>query len=483
MNLTEYASLDALGLAEVIARGEISPREAAATAVRAIEAVNPKINAVIETYPDRIDGLDEAALGDGPFRGVPFLIKDVAGHEKGRLIEFGSRLCQGMTVPVTTNFAELLRASGVNILGRSNTPEYSMSGASENALYGATSNPWREGYCAGGSSGGATAAVVAGIVPIAHGTDIAGSIRIPAGWCGGVGLKTSRGRVSFGPAMDENGFGLAVAFAQTKSIRDTAAMLDCLAVPQVGDPFRIPKPAEPYAALARRDPAPLKVGLSLKPLMGVPVDGQVAAAVQATAGVLSEMGHEIVEIDPQFDGLTSVRKFCDVWFFGFRERLESYSRASGHPISEATLEPVIWQVYQHACRLTAADFLAALSEVNRARRALAPVYQQCDVWLGPTLARPAEPHGLYALTRTGVTIDTYVPEILAVPAQFTVPHNILGTPALTLPLAMHSSGLPIGVQLGAPHADEHILLQLGTALEQAMPWADRVPPLHVSRAD
>ena len=481
MNLTEYASLDAQGLARLIARGEVTPREAAATALRAIEAVNPDIMAVVETYPDRIENLDESTLGDGPFRGVPFLIKDVFGHEEGRTIEFGSRLCQGMKVDVTAHLARLFRASGLNILGRSNAPEYSMAGSAENALHGNTSNPWRKGYSAGGSSGGAAAAVAAGMVPISHGTDIAGSIRIPAGWCGGVGLKPSRGRVSFGPAQDENGFGLSTTFVQTKSIRDTAAMLDCVSVPQVGDPFLIPKPAETYADLAARAPAPMRIGVSVKPLMGVPVDPEVVAAVEATARALETMGHRIVEIDPQFDGQSSVRKFCDIWFFGFDLRLASYSKRSGHKIGPETLEPVIQAIYEHACRLTPAEFLGAMAELNRARRALAPVYEACDVWLGPTLTRPAEPHGLYNLGRTGVTIDNYVEEILAVPCQFTVPHNILGTPALSLPLAMHSNGLPIGVQLGAAHAQEHVLLQLGAALEQAMPWADRVPPLHVSR--
>jgi amidase len=482
MQLSEYASHDALGLAALIDRGELSPREAAATAMRAIEAVNPAINAVVETYPDRIEGLDEATLGGGPFRGVPFLIKDVFGNEEGRLIEFGSRLCQGMVGPVTTHVGKLLNASGVNILGRSNTPEYSMSGATENALYGATSNPWRQGYCAGGSSGGSAAAVISGMVPIAHGTDIAGSIRIPAGWCGGVGLKTSRGRISFGPALDEGGFGLSVSFVQTKSIRDTAAMLDCMAVPQVGDPFTIPKPAEPYASLAARPAAPLRVGVAMKPFMGVPVEAEVAAAVEATAKVLADMGHEIVEIDPEFDGLRSVRKFCDIWFFGLDGRLEGYSRATGHPITPDYLEPVVWAIYEHARRLTPADFIAAMAEANRARRALARVYQDCDVWLGPTLTRPAEPNGNYHLGRTDVvTMEDYVEKVLAVPAQFTVPHNILGTPALTLPLAMHSTALPIGIQLGAAHAQEHALLQLGAALEQAMPWADRLPPLHVGR--
>ncbi len=482
MDLTEYASLDATGLAELIARGEITPREAAETAMRAVEAVNGEVNAVIETYPDRIEGLDEATLGSGPFRGVPLLIKDVFGHEKGRTIEFGSRLCRGMKVAQTTHVGEMFRAAGLNILGRSNTPEYSMAAATENALYGATSNPWRKGYCAGGSSGGAMSAVMAGIVPVAHGTDIAGSIRIPAGWCGGVGLKTSRGRTSFGPGLDEGGFGLSVGFAQTKSIRDTAALLDCLSEPKTGDPFTIPRPDRPYAVLAAEASAPLKIGVAAKPFMGVPVDPEVAAAVDATAKTLAGMGHEIVGIDPEFDGLTSVRKFCDMWFFGFDLRLAAYSKASGIPVGADVLEPVIYAVYEHALRMTAADFFAAIAEANRARRALARVYEKCDVWLGPTVARPAEPHGTYHLGRTDVaTMEDYVAKILAVPAQFTVPHNVLGTPALTLPLAMHSNGLPIGVQLGAAHAREDVLLQLGAALEQEMPWSGRVPPLHVSR--
>src|SRR5512146_3236817 len=199
MKLSEYAAYDALGLAELVAKKQVSPAELAATAAAAIDAINPAINAVVETYPDRVGKLDESRLGDGPFRGVPFLIKDVFGHEAGRKIEYGSRLCRGMIVPRDTYYCELLRAAGVNILGRSAAPEYSMSGTTESALHGNTSTPWRAGHSAGGSTGGGMAAVVAGIVPMAHGSDIGGSIRIPASYCGGVGLKPSRGRISYGP--------------------------------------------------------------------------------------------------------------------------------------------------------------------------------------------------------------------------------------------------------------------------------------------
>src|SRR5881396_1190320 len=254
MNIDEYAKYDALGLAELVSGRHVAPRELAETAARAIEAINPAINAIVETYPDRIDSLDEKTLGDGPFRGVPFLMKDVFGHEAGRRIEFGSRLCRGMIAQTDTHLCELFRASGLNILGRSAAPEYSMSGTTESVMFGNTSTPWKHGYSAGGSTGGGMAAVMAGMVPIAHGSDIAGSIRIPASFCGGVGLKPSRGRVSFGPMVDENGYGLGQNLVQTKSVRDAAAMLDCLAVPQIGYPFPIPRPEESYAALSKRNP-------------------------------------------------------------------------------------------------------------------------------------------------------------------------------------------------------------------------------------
>jgi amidase len=482
MNLGEYARFDALGLAELVASGEVSPKELAQTAAAAIAAVNPAVNAVVETYPDRIDGLDEKTLGAGPFRGVPFLIKDFFGHEAGRTIEFGSRLCRGMAAQQDTHLCELFKAAGLNILGRSAAPEYSMSGTTESALHGNTSTPWRQGYSAGGSTGGGMAAVAAGMVPIAHGSDIAGSIRVPASFCGGVGLKPSRGRVSLGPLQDENGYGLGQNFVQAKSVRDAAAMLDCLSVPQVGDPFLIPRPPEAYAALTRRRAAPLRVGWSTTPLMGVPVDAEIAAAVERTAAALAAMGHQVSEESPEFDGLAAMRSMTNVWFFGFDLRLEGYAKRSGRAIGPETLEPVTLMIYEHARRMKPAQFLDAMAALNTTRRRLARYFTRHDVWLSPTTARVAEPWGLYNLGRRDVTMDDLAETIFRGPCQFTLPHNILGIPAISLPLAMHSSGLPIGVQLGTSPAAEHIVLQLAAALEEAMPWADRVPPLHASLA-
>jgi amidase len=481
MKLEEYASHDATGLAELVARRAVTPGELAQAAARAIAAINGAVNAVVETYPDRIDGLDEATLGPGPFRGVPFLMKDVFGHEGGRRIEFGSRLCKGMVAESDSNLFRLFKASGVNIIGRSAAPEYSLTGTTEGALYGNTSNPWKKGYSAGGSTGGGQAAVTAGMVPLAHGSDIAGSIRIPASWCGGVGLKPSRGRVSFGPALDENGYGLAMNFVQARSVRDAAAMLDCVAIPQPGDPFLIPKPAEAYATLVRKAAPRQRLGFTLKPLMGVPVDPEVAAAVRATAKVLAGLGHDVFEHDPEFDGVDLVRRFVDAWFFGFDQRFEGYAAKTGRTINADTLEPVTLKIYEHAKRMTPAHFVAAMVGLNTARRQLGKFWTRCDVWLSPTHVRTAEPWGNYNLGRTDVAVSDIVEKLYVVPCQYTLPHNLMGTPAITLPLAMHSNGLPIGVQLAAPPAAEHVILQLAAALEQAMPWAERRPPLHAGR--
>jgi amidase len=481
MQLSEYARHDALGLAALVADGQVTPRELAATAARAIEAVNPLVNAVVETYPDRIESLDERSLGNGPFRGVPFLIKDVFGHEAGRRIEFGSRLCRGMVALQDTHYAEMLRAAGVNILGRSAAPEYSMTGTTEGALYGNTSTPWRQGFSAGGSTGGGMAAVIAGLVPIAHGSDIGGSIRIPASFCGGVGLKPSRGRVSFGPMLDENGYGLAQNFVQAKSVRDAAKMLDCLAVPQPGDPFVIPRPAAAYSDLIRTPAPRLRIGWSADALMGVETDPQVAAAVAQAARTLAGMGHAVEQESPRVDGLAAMRSMMDVWYFGFDLRLAGYAQRSGQTIGPDTLEPVTWSIYEYARRMTAAQFLGGMAGLNAARRQLGRYLAKYDVWLSPTTAHVAEPWGRYNLGRTDVPLEELPAKVFAPVCQFTLPHNIMGTPAISLPLAVHTNGLPIGVQVAAGPANEHLVLQLAAALESAAPWADRTPPLHVSQ--
>jgi amidase len=480
VKLAEYASHDALGLAGLVATKQVTPKELAATAAEAIATAKPHVGAVVETYPDRIESLDEKSLGSGPFRGVPFLMKDVFGHEKGRKIEFGSRLCEGMVAEASTYFTDMLKASGVNILGRSAAPEYSMASSTETVLYGNTSTPWKKGYSAGGSSGGAQAAVTSGMVPIAHGSDIGGSIRIPASFCGGLGLKPSRGRVSVGPVIDEGGFGFSSNFVQIKSVRDLATMLDCVSIPQSGDPFVIPKPAESYASFLQKKSPKLRVGIVLSELVGAKVDPEVAKAVEATGKALAGMGHTVERAEADMGGIESLLAMFDLFFFAFDARLDGYGKRTGRKPSSDTLEPVILSYYEYAKTITPARFMAALGVANVARRKLASFYTKYDVWLSPTTARVSELWGTYNLSRPGISADKNAQELFAIPVQYTLPHNIMGTPAVSMPLAMHSTGLPIGVQLAARPAAEHVLIPLAAALEQAMPWKDRVPPLHVS---
>src|SRR3954468_12181115 len=480
MKITEYAGHDATGLTELVAKKQVTPKELAQTAAEAIAAANPKVNAVVETYPDRIEGLDEKTLPEGPFRGVPFLIKDIGQHLDGRKFECGSRLMQGFVVEGDSHVGKLFKEAGLNIIGRTNAPEYSIAGTTENALYGNTSTPWREKYCAGGSSGGSARSVASGMLPMAHGSDIGGSIRIPASLCGGVGLKPSRGRISAGPRVEEGGWGLAMNFAQTKTIRDTAALLDAMAKPQIGDPFWIPKPAESYLSLIKRQPGKLKIAWSADPVMDWPVRPEVAAAVEKPAKLLAAHGHEVWEEAPEFDGEEASRKMLDVWFFGFAENLDAVGAKLGRKPGPDTLEPITLKIYEHSKGITTKRFLESHGAINTLRRKLGKLMAKCDVWISPTTAAVAEPNGLYNLGREGVSAEEFIVTADR-PLQFTFQHNVMGTPAISLPLALHSSGLPIGVQLGANPAQEHTLLQLAALLEQEMPWKDRVPPLHVTR--
>jgi amidase len=480
MNLAEYAAYDATGLARLIERREVSPRELAATALKAIEALNPELGAVIEIYADGISGVDERSLPPGPFRGIPFLIKDVGPHLKGRKTEFCSRLCQGMVGEVDSNFATLLKATGVNILGRTNTPEFSMASSAENLLYGATSTPWKKGYSASGSTGGGAAAVAAGIVPMAHGSDIGGSIRGPAAWCGGIGLKPSRGRISSGPLYDEWGYGMAMNFVQTRTMRDTAAMLDCLAVPQPGDPFVIKPPPKPYVRYLRPSGQKLRIAWSAAPLMDAPVDPEIAAAVKETARALARLGHHVMEAAPHIDLPALDRACIGVWFFAFDRRLDAYGEKTGRKVGPDTVEAATLRFYDFAKSVSHMRFLEALAYMNTARRTVGAFFAEHDVWITPTTAQTGPRLGVY-----NMNVDLPPEEFITREErsqQFMVPYNVTGQPAMSLPLAMHSNGLPIGVQLGARPGEDHLLIELGAVLEREMPWRDRRPPIHLAAA-
>ena len=473
MQLSDYCNFDGVGLADLIASGACSIREVTEASLAAMAAINPTLNAVIEQYTDVFD---EAKLGDGPLRGVPFLIKDVGEHFGGRLAESGSRLCKGLVAGRNDYFADLVLASGVNPVGRSNVPEFSMASCACNQLHGDTSNPWRHGFSTHGSSGGAAAAVAAGIVPIAHASDIGGSIRAPAAWCGTVGLYPSRGRVSIGPFAGEHGLGMAQALVVTRTMRDTALMLDLLGRPMPGDPYVIARPPGTFSSHIHHDPRSIRVGWSARPLMDAPVDPEIAAAVEKVARVLADNGCHVEEAQPDID-LALMDEGCkNIWYLGFDSHLDELGARAGRKVGPDTVSRATLGFYEFAKRQTPEAYFRTMDDFNRMRRDAARFFSRFDVWLSPTCAQVAQPNGVF-----GMDIDLPPDEFLRHEqrvSQFMVPYNVWGQPAISLPLATHSNGLPIGIQLGARHAEEHLLIALGGFLEQAMPWKDRRPPLH-----
>ncbi|MBN9262121.1 MAG: hypothetical protein J0J14_14825 [Hyphomicrobium sp.] len=268
---------------------------------------------------------------------------------------------------------------------------------------------------------------------------------------------------------------------QSSAILGATKAIDWVSKPQIGDPFVIPRPTQSYASFVNAPSPRLKIGIVLTELFGVPIDSEVAQAVKDTGKILERMGHHVEIAEADFGGIATLHHINDLFFFGFDARLDGYAKRTGQKVGPDTLEPVILSVYEFAKQITPARFFTAMSEINVARRKLARFYADHDVWLSPTTSRVSEPWGKYHLSKAGVDASSLVEKLFAEPCQFTVPHNIMGTPGLSLPLAMHSTGVPIGVQLAGRPAEEHVLIGLGGALEKAMPWAKRLPALHVSK--
>ncbi len=478
MSPEEFAALDGVGLAELIGKRVVSIAEVTRATRSAIDRVNPTLNAIIDIYEDRFDN-PESGLASGPLKGVPFLVKDIGDHFGGRKMECGSRLCEGFVVPEDDYYAQMVKGAGVNLVGRSNTPEFSMALCAANLLHGATSNPWKLGYSTSGSSGGAACAVASGMVPIAHASDLGGSTRGPAAWCGTVGLHPSRGRVSCGPLSDEHGFGMAQASVVTRTMRDTAVMLEAISVPQTGDPFIIRQPQHPYRHYLR-DPGPVRrIGVSVRPLMDAPVDPEVAATVLATARMLQQLGHHVEEAAPDFDLVEMDKMLTELWYFQFDRYLDWLGERSGRKVGPDTVERASLAFYEFAKGRSVDAHLKALDDLNVFRRRIGKFYDHFDMWLTPTCAQVAQPNELY-----GMNVDVQASAFLQReqrPCQFMVWVNVAGVPAISLPLGQHSSGLPIGVQLAARPGHEEQLIAVGAQLEHAMPWRDRLPPTHVSR--
>lgn len=471
MNLNDYTDYDAVGLARLIANRQVGQEEVRQAALAAIAAVNPQVNAVIETWPD------ETASHSGPLQSVPMLVKDLGVSVRHRANELGSRLAQGCIAAADSELMRRLRRAGVLALGRTTTPELAASTTTESRLHGPTRNPWNLQRSAGGSSGGSAAAVAAGMVPIAHATDGGGSIRVPAAACGLFGLKPSRGRLPMGPAVDEVWAGLAVHGVLSRSVRDTATLLDCLHGPALGDPFHINPPAQAYTALLGREPAPLRIAVQGSAMGGAPTAPAISAALAHVSQTLESLGHRITLV-PASLGL-SWEAFVELntrfWASNTAAWVDAIVAATGRPVDATMLEPATLALYRLGQKLTATQLLSAMHDRNLVTRHMGQVFNDYDLLLTPTLADFTPPIGAYNASQETLDGRGWVAWVFQ-HSPFTAVFNVSGCPAMSMPLAQDPiSTLPIGLQFAAGYGREDVLVQLAAQLERALPWQGRRP--------
>lgn len=470
--------LDATELAASVRQGDVTPLELVEEAIGRIETSNPTLNAVIHERFERAREEATRPLPDGPFRGVPFLVKDAVCHEAGEPYHFGMRVLQdlGHRAETDTWLAERYRRAGFVSLGRTNTPELASTVTTEPVAYGPSRNPWDPQRSTGGSSGGAAAAVASGMVPAAHGNDMGGSIRLPASWCGLVGLKPTRARTTLGPDFGELWGPTAHEHVLTRSVRDSAGILDACGGPGVGDPYEIAPPARPYVDEIGADPGALRIGF--RTLRG---DGtgdsepEVVATVQDAARLCESLGH-LVDPDPvaALDDPRLGQALPAMWGAVIAREVDRWSETIGRPIAPDELEPLNRELVQLAAGTSASAYLGALELLQGWARGVAAWFADFDVLMVPTVPEPAIPLG---------RINAAAPEPFAQLLDagrlitFTLPFNATGQPAMSLPLGATAAGLPIGVQLVAPFGREDVLFRLASQLEAAAPWTDRRPPV------
>ncbi len=463
MNFDDYQAQDAIALAGLIRAKSISAAEALDACVARIEAVNPKINAVVHRMDDYARDQIAKGLPDGPFMGVPFLIKDLGAMIAGVAQSNGSRYWAGFTPTEDATIVARYRAAGVTFAGKTNTPELGLVAVTEPAALGPCRNPWDLSRTSGGSSGGAAAAVAAGIVPVAHATDGGGSIRLPASHCGLVGLKPTRARTPLGPLVGEGWAGLAHAHVVSRTVRDCAAFLDAAAGASPGDPYAAPHHEGSF--LAEVGAAPGKLRIALGKLDGV--HPEVADGVRATAKLLESLGHHVEEADL---GIEAEQISALLWTIisanvatvvGFR------AEALGRPPNPDELEPVTQAMLRRAEGTKAQDYIRAVTYMHGLGRRVAGFFKRFDVALGPVWANPPQPIG--AMSMQNPDIDSFAAEMRR-EMPFTPIYNMSGCPAISLPLHRTAAGLPVGIHLGSSVGKEGLLLRLAAQLEQASPW-------------
>ncbi|MGY5890605.1 amidase [Blastococcus deserti] len=480
----DLATLDATAQADLVRRGEVTAEEVTGAAIERIERLDPALNAVVTPLFD--SALEEARrLGGGPpapvpFPGVPYLVKDLFVEIAGVRTTNGSRFLRDSVGRVDAELVTRLRCAGLTVVGRSNTCEFGLLPACEPVLHRPTRNPWDLTRSTSGSSGGSAAAVAAGLVPMAHANDLGGSIRFPASACGVFGLKPTRGRNPLGPTCGDAVSGFMAEHAVTRSVRDSAALLDATSGPALGDPYPAPTPTRPFVSEVAADPGRLRIAFTSRTPTGHPGHPDCVAAVEDAAGLLSDLGHELVEA--QLPGLTPEvgRAIATGYYAAVAWFLRLAAGATGREPGDGELEPGTRAFLERGREVSAADYLLAVQELQAFARTVAGFLTGFDAWLTPTLSTPPVPLGeivstpddpLRALRRGGPTVE--YPAVVA---------NVTGNPAMSVPLWWNGDGLPVGVHVLGRFGDEATLFRLAGQLERARPWADNRPPVSATAA-
>ena len=488
----EYDDLDATDLAALVRRNEISPAELVEAAIERIEARNPPLNAVVARCFERARQQATGELPDGPLRGVPFLLKDMLAVDGGTCTTNGCRFFQGYAPRRDSELVRRLKSAGLIIVGRTNTSEMGILPVTEPKLYGPTRNPWNMDFTPGGSSGGSAAAVAARMVPMAHGGDGGGSIRIPASCCGLFGLKPTRGRNPMGPYVGEGWHGIAVEHGLTRSVRDSAALLDATQGPDLGAPYVAPSPERPYVEEVRREPGRLRIAFTTRSMLGAAVHPDCVDAVKRTAALCESLGHSVVEESPQVDRRALSKSFLVLIASETAAEIKGAAEAMHRTPRPRDFEAGTWMLAQIGHKFRADELAGAVHRIRTAGRESAAWFDTRDVLLTPTVAapplrvgalaqKPAEKVVLAVLrafpseTAMRKLLDQLADQAFEF-AAFTPIANLTGQPAISVPLHWNTQGLPIGTHFIGRFGDEATLFRLAAQLEKAQPWADRRPP-------
>jgi amidase len=472
MEMPDYATYDGLGLAELVRKRAVTPAELVEAAIERIERHNPTLNAVVYKGYDDARAWARGELPDGPFRGVPFLIKDLGMPVSGWPRSHGSKFARGVVDSEDGGLTRRYRQAGVVPLGKTNTPEYGITGTTESAALGPCRNPWNPNHIAGGSSGGAASAVAAGIVPLAHASDGLGSIRIPAACCGLVGLKVTRDRNPNMPDGFDYALGNVVDHVVTRTVRDSAAMLDATGYPEPGSPYPAPPKDRPYVEEIAKSPGRLRIAWSSETPSGRPVEPEIQAALERTAALLKGLGHEVIEKGLGIDYRALFASRGPAAAANFAAGMARLIDLVGREPEEGELEPLTWATLKAGRRQMGADVMRSLQETRMLNRRTLAFFEDIDVYLSPVLGTPVPEIGF---------IDPVNLEPREVNRRqgrafpFTPPFNFSGQPSLSLPLETDADGLPIGMMFTARYADEATLFRLAAQLEKEAPWKDRRP--------